>query len=152
MPYTHHRTLRFADTDAAGVIYFATLLSICHEAYEASLIASGIPLPEFFRSQTVAIPITQAHIDFHQPLTCGQQLAIQVHPIGQNKPSEFQIQYQLYRVDRSELLDPHTRPAAQASTRHVCINPTLRHRQDLPPALRQWLTQWGEPTPQLPSD
>ena len=48
MPFEYPRTIRFADTDAAGVVYFAQILSICHEAYEASLQASGIELRQFF--------------------------------------------------------------------------------------------------------
>jgi 1,4-dihydroxy-2-naphthoyl-CoA hydrolase len=32
MPFSHHRTVRFADTDAAGVVFFARTLAICHEA------------------------------------------------------------------------------------------------------------------------
>ncbi|MEB3163152.1 MAG: thioesterase family protein [Prochlorothrix sp.] len=143
MAFFYYRTIYFADTDAAGVVYFANLLSICHEAYEASLVAAGIQLPDFFRSQTVAIPIAHAQIDFFQPLTCGQLVAVQVQPQALPQPSEFQTQYHLYRVDRSEPPTEADRPIAQASTRHVCINPTLRHRRDLPDFITHWLSQWG---------
>ncbi|MDJ0549913.1 MAG: 1,4-dihydroxy-2-naphthoyl-CoA hydrolase, partial [Microcystis aeruginosa] len=33
---SYERLIYLADTDAAGVVYFAHLLSICHEAYEFS--------------------------------------------------------------------------------------------------------------------
>jgi len=36
MPFTYSRTVHFADTDAAGVVFFANFLAICHEAYEES--------------------------------------------------------------------------------------------------------------------
>ena len=42
MPFVYHRTIRFADTDAAGVVFFPNYLTICHEAYEESLAAAGI--------------------------------------------------------------------------------------------------------------
>ncbi|MHC5822651.1 MAG: acyl-CoA thioesterase, partial [Nostoc sp.] len=48
MPFTYNRTVRFQDTDAAGVVYFASVLSICHEAYEESLEASSINIKDFF--------------------------------------------------------------------------------------------------------
>jgi len=34
MTFAYDRKIHFADTDSAGVVYFARLLSICHEAYE----------------------------------------------------------------------------------------------------------------------
>ncbi|KKI98125.1 acyl-CoA thioesterase [Prochlorothrix hollandica] len=144
MAFVYYRTVHFADTDAAGVVYFANLLSICHEAYEASLAATHIALPQFFRSQTVAIPIAHAAIDFFQPLTCGQTLGVHLVPQASAKPSEFVITYQIYGVTHPEAVDARDRPVATATTRHVCINPSLRHRQDLPAAMVHWLNTWAE--------
>jgi hypothetical protein len=45
MPFSYVRTVRLADTDAAGVVYFARTLSICHEAYEAALAAARSAAP-----------------------------------------------------------------------------------------------------------
>lgn len=47
MPFVYHRTIRFQDTDSAGVVYFANTLAMCHEAYEESLMASGIQVQKF---------------------------------------------------------------------------------------------------------
>ncbi len=42
---THYqRTVRFAEVDGAGFVFFAKYLELCHEAYEASLLRSGIEL------------------------------------------------------------------------------------------------------------
>ena len=46
--FVYTRSIRFHETDAAGVVYFANVLVLCHEAYEASLAAAGIDLGEFF--------------------------------------------------------------------------------------------------------
>ena len=64
MGFRYERTVRLADTDAAGVVYFARVLSICHEAYEASLAAAGVPLASWIRKGTIALPIVHAHADF----------------------------------------------------------------------------------------
>ena len=48
MAFTLRRVIRFQETDAAGVVYFANLLALCHEAYEASLAHAGIALKPFF--------------------------------------------------------------------------------------------------------
>jgi 1,4-dihydroxy-2-naphthoyl-CoA hydrolase len=76
LSFTYHRTIRFSDTDAAGVVYFAKVLSICHEGYEASLAASGINLHSFFNNETVAIPIIHASVDFWRPMFCGDSIII----------------------------------------------------------------------------
>lgn len=129
MAFVYPRTVRFADTDAAGVVYFANILSMCHEAYEASLAASGIDLQSFFSNPTVAIPIVRASADFHKPVSCGDRLAIHLtpQPLGEN---EFEICYQILILEQ---------PVASAVTRHVCIDPVQRTRKPLPDGIIQWL-------------
>jgi len=46
--------VRFKDTDAAGVVYFA-VLAMCHEACEESLAVSSINLKVFFSNPVVAV-------------------------------------------------------------------------------------------------
>ncbi|MFZ9683665.1 MAG: 1,4-dihydroxy-2-naphthoyl-CoA hydrolase, partial [Cephaloticoccus sp.] len=47
MPFIYERTIRLAETDAAGIVYFANYLGLCHEAYEAALAAAGLPVQSF---------------------------------------------------------------------------------------------------------
>ncbi len=131
MAFLYERTVRFQDTDAAGVVYFANLLSLCHEAYEASLAASGIVLRDFFSSQgIVAVPIVHASADFHQPLFCGDQLTVQLMPTKLSETA-FEVSYQIFSVT--------DQPAAIAKTRHVCIDPRSRTKQPIPNELLRWL-------------
>lgn len=95
MSFTYQRIVRFQDTDAAGVVYFANVLAICHEAYEASLAASGIDLNTFFRGTDVAIPIVHASVDFMRPLRCGDRLEIHLTPTPLSS-SEFAIAYRVF--------------------------------------------------------
>ncbi len=130
MPFTYDRTVRFADTDGAGVVYFARIFSICHEAYEASLGAAGIDLREFFQHPAVAVPLVHAEANFRQPLYCGDRLTITLQP-QQLSPHSYLINYQVFKQDTI---------AATASTKHICIHPQTRSRQELPTLLMQWLT------------
>ena len=132
MPFTHNRTVRFQDTDAAGVVYFANVLSICHEAYEASLAASGINLKSFFNNPTAAIPIIHASVDFLRPMFCGDKLLIHLTP-QQLSENKFEIAYQIVAASSSE------QQLAKAITKHVCINPITRTRTQLPEAITHWL-------------
>ena len=140
MPSNYHRTIRFHDTDAAGVVYFAQILSICHEAYEASLQAAGVDLRTFFRRGAIAVPITHTTADFRRPLMCGDPIVVELTPTPLGEDS-FEIQYRVLQAD--------SKTAAIATTRHVCIDTASRQRHPLTPELTQWLRQWSraEPAP-----
>jgi 1,4-dihydroxy-2-naphthoyl-CoA hydrolase len=132
MRFTYYRTVRLSDTDAAGVVYFAQLLSICHQAYEASLEAAGIDLRTFFSDRSTAIPIVRGSIDFWQPIFCGDVLAIEL--ISQSlSDNEFEIDYSIFKKSAPD------KCLAKAKTRHVCIEPTLRRRKSLPETMIKWL-------------
>ena len=127
---SYSRTIRLLDTDAAGVIYFASLLSICHEAYEDRLIQSGINLKTFFRDTDTALPIVHGEIDFFQPLFCGDRITIQVIPTKINDHS-FEISYQIFLAQSPD------KKIAQVKTKHVCINPLSRQKISLPAPIRK---------------
>ncbi len=156
----YHRTIRFADTDAAGVVYFATLLSICHEAYEDAIARTSIDLASFFSGNfrdkpgnksgntttentsksaaPIAIPIAHAEIDFRHPLHCGDEIAIAIdwQPHLPPDPNRDTTR------EPSEFTIAYTvyladRTAARAQTRHVCIDRQTRQRRPIPAALRR---------------
>lgn len=132
MPFIYSRTIRFQDTDAAGVVYFANGLAMCHEAYEASLAAAGIDLKKFFGGAEIAVPIVHASVDFQKPMRCGDRIQIHLIP-QQNSPNEFEVHYQIFHADSLEKL------IIQALTRHVCIETATRKRVNLPVSLVDWL-------------
>jgi 1,4-dihydroxy-2-naphthoyl-CoA hydrolase len=133
--FIYDRTIHFRDTDAAGVVYFANGLSICHEAYEASLEASGIELQSFFRGGAIAVPITHASIDFFKPMFCGDRIVVSLVKTLLS-PESFQIEYQLF----FDIESVEKKAIAKALTKHVCIDPNTRKRCNLSPALLKWLT------------
>lgn len=124
--------VRLADTDAAGVVYFAHLLRLCHTAYEEVLIQLGISLPKLVRQGTIAIPIIHGEIDCFHPIFWGDLVVITLTPqlLSDN---EFIMTYQLI---------PETEPEqilAQGKTQHVCINPQTRQRIPLPQEIARGL-------------
>lgn len=134
MAFVYSRIVRFQDTDAAGVVYFANVLSLCHEAYEASLAESGIRLREFFRGDGIfAVPIVHAEADYYQPFFCGDRLTIHLTP-QRLADYSFEVNYQIFAA-------AETRSATNALTRHVCVDPRSRAKQPLPNELVQWLQQ-----------
>ena len=125
--FVYQRQIHFADTDGAGVVYFANLLSICHEAYEHYLaIELQFNLADFFQDKLTAIPIVHADIDFFQPLFCGDQINITLD-FNLINEKVFEISYYINKEDEK---------VATALTRHICINPQTRKTQSLPEKLR----------------
>jgi 1,4-dihydroxy-2-naphthoyl-CoA hydrolase len=118
MSFTYNRTVRFQDTDAAGVVYFANVLTICHEAYEAALESLGIDIKQFFTNPSTAFPIVHTNVDFIRPMYCGDKLFINLTTL-KIRVEQFEIDYQIYINDKL---------AAKAMTRHVCIDVTSRQK------------------------
>lgn len=132
MTFNYLRTVRLADTDAAGVVYFVQALSMCHEAYEESLARAGVDLKAFFDNPATAIPIVHTEMDFLKPMFAGDRLTITLTPESISE-SEFEINYQIVNDSSSKTL------LATAKTRHVCIDPLHRRRASIPEFMRQWL-------------
>ncbi|RFP61326.1 MAG: acyl-CoA thioesterase [Limnothrix sp. CACIAM 69d] len=140
MAFTYHRTVRFGETDAAGVMYFSRLLEWAHEVYETSLMASGVNAKHFFsRSQPWVMPIVETGAKFFQPMSCGDRLEI-VMRVYAIQESEFRCEYEFFFEGSQR--DFHT---AQAFTRHVCIDQETRKRRVIPPELAVWLKLFEEP-------
>ena len=127
------RTVRFGDTDAAGVMHFHQLLRWCHVAYEESLERFGVVAGEIFpgpgRTPAVALPIVHVSADFLRPLICGDPLAIELRPL-QRDGGSFEIRYRFLH-DGQE--------AATGLTRHVAIGAASRQRTALPDCIVAWL-------------
>jgi 1,4-dihydroxy-2-naphthoyl-CoA hydrolase len=132
MAFTYSRTVHFADTDAAGVVFFANFLAICHEAYEESLAASGIALNSFFADNAIVIPVTKSEAEYRRPLSCGDKLSVSVHPAPLSEDS-YEIRYEVTR------LGTPAKGAARVRTEHVCIDSVTHARRSLPSALSAWV-------------
>ena len=132
MPFNYDRTVHFADTDAAGVVFFANYLAICHEAYEESLAASGIGLKEFFADHAIVIPVVKSEAEYSRPLSCGDKVRVSVQPAPLSEDS-FEIRYEVKR------LGTPAKRAARVRTEHVCVSSGTRGRQALPEPLASWV-------------
>jgi 1,4-dihydroxy-2-naphthoyl-CoA hydrolase len=134
------RTVRFGDTDAAGVMHFHQLLRWCHEAYEESLERFGLsaralfPLPAWAGpAAAVALPIVHCEADFLRPLVCGDPLAIRLSP-RRLDPGGFEVSYS-FRSGEHEV--------ARGLTRHLAIEADSRRRCALPEPIDRWLEASG---------
>jgi len=132
MPFVYERTVRLADTDAAGVVFFARTLAICHEAYEESLAAAGVRLHDLLGATGIVVPIARSEADYKRPLRPGDKLRITLTP-GQLSAHSFALRFEVVKLGPPEKL------AATVRTEHVCTAPAKRERALLPPALLAWV-------------
>ena len=132
MPFFYERTVRLADTDAAGVVFFARTLAICHEAYEASLAAAGLDLNDFLGATGIIVPISRSEADYKRPLRPGDKLRVSVTPELLSSNS-FALRFEITK------LGPSAKLAATVRTEHVCTAPAKRERAPLPAALLAWV-------------
>jgi 1,4-dihydroxy-2-naphthoyl-CoA hydrolase len=158
------RTVRFGDTDAAGVMHFVRLLDWCHQSYEESLERFGIEAASLFprpgQRPAVALPIVHCSADFRRPLYCGDPLAIRLET-RRLDPGCFEVSYRFSRTlpgtslptNRLQTLSPQTssprarrvemEPVANGLTRHVAIDSQSRQRCNLPEPINCWLEASG---------
>ena len=127
------RSVRFGETDAAGVMHFQQLLRWCHEAYEESLERFGLQTAEIFPTPghipEVALPIVHCSADFRRPLVCGSALTIELKPTRLD-PGCFEVRYRFSSDDQL---------VAEGLTRHVAIRSDGRKRCELPQGINRWL-------------
>src|SRR4029450_10135177 len=126
----HETTIRLADTDAAGVLYFASLLRIAHEAYEAWFESAGLPIATVIRDRSYALPIVHADADFKLPLALGDRVVVTV-TVSELGDRSFTIAYGLE--------GPHG-VAGTARTVHVAIDRGEKRSIPLPGEVRQILS------------
>jgi 1,4-dihydroxy-2-naphthoyl-CoA hydrolase len=131
MPFAYARTIHFSDTDAAGIVFFARYLAICHECYEEALAAAGVPLATFFSDQGVIVPIARSEC------SCGEKIRVEVTPRRLSENS-FSLEFVMWKLPSPGSAAGEKRAAA-ARTEHVCIASATRERQALPPALAAWV-------------
>ena len=129
-----HRTVRFSDTDASGVMHFQNLLGWCHQAWEDSLEQFGIPVGVIFpggRSDQpkVALPIVHCHADFRAPLHVGDAVVIGLQP-KRIDPSCFEV-VSGFRLDAQVI--------ASGCLRHVAIDAGSRQRCSLHEPVERWI-------------
>jgi 1,4-dihydroxy-2-naphthoyl-CoA hydrolase len=132
MPFTYSRTVHFADTDAAGVVFFANYLAICHEAYEESLSAAGVDLKTFFSDEGVVVPVAKSEAEYLRPISCGDKLEVSVSPKALTENS-YEIRFEVVR------LGSPAKCAGRIRTEHVCIDSKTRARKALPAPLANWV-------------
>lgn len=134
MEYLTEIPVRFADVDAAGIVYYPQFFDYYHCAFEELFgDATGTPYPEWLSVRRRGFPTVHVEADFKSPLEYGHSLhiAITVPRIG-GTSLDFQF------VARNDHGD-----AATARIAKVCIDMDAREPAPIPDDLREILQKYG---------
>ena len=130
------RTVRFGETDAAGVVHFLELFRWCHEAWEESLEKYGIVLQEIFPTIQintgqlhVALPVVHCESNYFQPLYVGDTINIELYPEKINE-SSFVLRFKFKKNGEK---------IGTSNIKHVSINPITREKCALSKQINLWL-------------
>jgi len=132
------RTVRFGETDAAGVVHFLELFKWCHEAWEESLEKYGIVLQEIFPTTQintsqldVALPVVHCEANYFQPLYVGDSINTELYPEKIND-SSFLIRFKFKKNGEQIGL---------TNIKHVSINPITRKKCSISKPINLWLEE-----------
>ena len=124
--------VRYADTDAAGVCYYANYLAFFEVARVELLRRLGLPIREA-EARGFVFPCVEAHVRYHRPAFLDDLLTVELWTT-QVRRSSFAFGYRVTRGD--ELI-------ATGETRHAAVDPAgLR-----PVRLPDWLLALFEAAP-----
>jgi acyl-CoA thioester hydrolase len=127
--YVHTVRVRFAETDAMGVVHHAAYLPYLEEARVAYLRSVGRPYAEI-RASGTDIAVVEAHVRYRCPLRFDDVVRVHVR-LGSPTRSTFQIAYLLMVGETA---------AATAVTMHACLDAVTGRPRRLDPWLADLAT------------
>ena len=113
MTYHYDRTVRMADTDASGVIYFASVQKIALEAFEDFLLSSGFELATMMLSGPLLMPIVHVEADYLAPVYVGEMLRVEMK-LSKTGVTSFTLKYNIFSSE-------HDLVVATLTMTHVVI-------------------------------
>lgn len=126
--YQHQLRVRFAETDAMGIVHHGRYLPYLEEARVEYLRALGHPYTEL-RAQGVDYAVLEAFVQYRRPLRFDEVVTVSLRA-GAATRATFQMAYLL-------TVDGEVR--ATAVTVHGCVNAAGR-----PVRMPEWLLALGE--------
>ncbi len=132
------RTVRFGETDAAGVMHFLQIFKWCHEAWEESLEKYGIVLQDIFPTTQintsqpyVALPVVHCEAKYFKPIFVGDCINTELCPEKIND-SSFILRFK-FKKNGEEI--------GVTNIKHVSINPITREKCTLSQQIIMWLNE-----------
>ena len=122
--------VRYAETDAMGVVYYANYLTYFEVGRVEFLRQNGLPMADVDRK--LRMPVVEASVRYLRPARLDDLLRVRSW-IGERKRASFLFRYEIRHAETSELI-------ATGETRHACWDPETERMIAIPSWLEGLLT------------
>ncbi|HEX7174825.1 MAG TPA: thioesterase family protein [Pyrinomonadaceae bacterium] len=130
MPFSTSIAVRFADVDAAGLVYYPVLFHYCHVAMEEFFAARcGVAYHELVAGEHIGFPTVSARAEFFAPLVYGDVAEVEVFVSNVGRSSAT-FEYRLRRASDRAL-------CASATLVQVAMHLDARRAVPVPEPLRR---------------
>jgi YbgC/YbaW family acyl-CoA thioester hydrolase len=137
MIFSTRITVRFADVDAAGLVYYPVLFHYCHVAMEEFFAARcGMSYQRLMSEERVGFPVVRAEAEFFVPLVYGDEVDVEVF-VSQTGRSSATFEYRLKRAGDATL-------CARATLVQAAMNLETRRAVPVPERLREAFARSAE--------
>lgn len=136
MTVEHSVTVRFAEVDSAGFIFFSRLFEYCHATYE-ELIGRLSPgsFGEVFSRSGWGTPVVHAEADFERPIRLGDTLTLSL-TVGRIGETSMTVDYVITGTDADDV-------RARARLVHAFIDMNTLQPITVPADVRAGLERLG---------
>ncbi|MBL8681524.1 MAG: acyl-CoA thioesterase [Myxococcales bacterium] len=129
--HRHRVAVRFQDIDAAGIMFFAKVFELFHDAYVAALGARGVSLAAVLDERVWAAPITRSEARFRRPMRFGDELDVELRvEVGER---ELTVNYRVCSARDGSI------EHATGSTTHAFVDRATFRRIEIPEAVQRAL-------------
>jgi len=130
MTFTTRIAVRFADVDAAGLVYYPVLFHYCHVAMEEFFAARcGVEYARLVSEERLGFPTVNARAEFFEPFVYGDAAEVEVF-VSRVGRSSATFEYRLRRASDHTL-------CASATLVQVAMNLDARRAVPVPEPLRR---------------
>ncbi len=92
--FIYDTSIRLHQTDAAGLMFFAQLFTLAHDAYETFVESIGFSFDRTIRSTENLLPIVHAEADYLVPLRVGDKISVRMR-LDQVGTTSFILAYEM---------------------------------------------------------
>ncbi|HYG09001.1 MAG TPA: thioesterase family protein [Pyrinomonadaceae bacterium] len=125
MPFSTRITVRFGDTDPAGLVYYPNIFHYFHIALEEFFGARcGISYRRLMDAERIGFPTVKTETEFFAPLVYGDQVDVEIH-VSRTGNSSATFEYAARRASDGLL-------CARSTQVHVAMNLDTRRPVPLP--------------------
>ncbi len=76
--FTITKLITFGDADQVGIMYFANIFKMAHDAFESFIIDSGFGWKNWFSTDNWLLPIRHSEANYFKPLIPGESYQIEI--------------------------------------------------------------------------